>query len=51
MAASRKKLIDRTPPETTGNTAQDLRAMQDYLNYLREQINFILTLIYREREE
>lgn len=41
------RLIDRTPPEPTGNTQQDLSELSDYCAYLREQINFILTTLNR----
>ena len=37
------KFIDRNPPELTGDAKKDLAAMQNYLYYLREQVNFILS--------
>lgn len=42
--------IDRTPPPLTGNNSKDLQALREYEVYLREQLNFILTLIYKEQE-
>ena len=38
-------LIDRQPPTPTGNKDRDLQAMYEYLMYLQEQMNFILTNI------
>lgn len=35
--------IDKYPPALTGDAKKDLEAMQNYLYYLREQINFILS--------
>lgn len=43
--------IDRTPPPLTGNANKDLQAMREYEIYLREQMNFILTQIYKEIEK
>jgi len=39
--------IDRRPPAPTGNAAADLGALQNYLEYLRDELNFILTQIYK----
>lgn len=39
------KKIDRRPPDKTGDLRSD--AIIDYLNYLRDEINFILTQIYK----
>lgn len=39
--------IDRQPPAVTGNQTTDARAITDYLNYLRETLNFALTQIYK----
>ena len=45
------KYIDRTPPAATGDTKRDVQEILDYLNYLREQINYILTLIYKQQQQ
>ena len=42
------KLIEKTPPDLTGDSETDTAAMRNYLLYLREQFNFILTNIYKE---
>lgn len=39
--------IDKTPPVITGNTKKDLQELREYLEYFREQINWILELISR----
>lgn len=41
-------LIDKDPPALTGNRDADLKAMYEFLMYLKEQLNFILTNIERE---
>lgn len=45
------KYIDRTPPTSTGDQKKDAQAVFDYLNYLREQMNYILSLIYRQQQQ
>lgn len=45
------KYIDRTPPAQTGNAETDQKAIFDYLVYLREQMNWILNLIYKEGDK
>lgn len=35
--------IDRNPPDITGDAEKDLRAMQDYLYYLKDRLNYILS--------
>ena len=40
--------IDKMPPEPTGNVKTDIEKMRDYLNYLRENINFALNTIEKE---
>lgn len=35
--------IDRKPQALTGDTQKDLQAIAEYLAYLQEQINFILS--------
>ena len=42
------RLIDRTPPEMTGDAEKDMAALFNYISYLQEQLNFILTKIGRE---
>lgn len=37
--------IDRQPPALTGNTKQDIEALQNYTQYLVERMNYILTLL------
>ena len=39
------KGIDRTPPQITGDAQKDLRAMHDYLYYLQERLNYILSVV------
>ena len=41
------KLIEKDPPPATGNAQADLQALEDYLAYLKEQLNFILTNLQR----
>lgn len=36
--------IDRNPPDVTGDAENDLRAMQDYLYYLKDRLNYILSI-------
>ncbi len=43
--------IEKRPPAPTGDAAADAQALADYLDWLREQINFILTLIERRLNE
>ncbi len=45
------KKIEKRPPAPTGDPAADVRAQAEYLDYLREQMNFILTLIERRFNE
>jgi len=40
--------IEKRPPALTGDRDADLRAMKEYLDYLHEQMNFILSLIYKQ---
>lgn len=40
--------IEKAPPALTGNPQEDNKALADYMDYLREQMNFILTLIYKQ---
>ena len=40
--------IEKAPPTMTGNPQEDNKALAEYLDYLREQMNFILTLIYKQ---
>lgn len=42
------KKLDRTPPRPTGNTQQDVKAMADYLNYMVEHLNWILTMLEKQ---
>lgn len=39
--------IDKTPPAPTGDPQTDISAVITYLYYMREQINFILSIIER----
>lgn len=41
------KYIDRTPPSPTGDKKRDEQAIYDYLSYMREQLNYILQLLYK----
>ena len=41
--------IDRMPPAPTGNTAADITAVREYLVWLVEQLNWILTIIYNNQ--
>lgn len=42
--------IDRRPPTPTDNVREDIDAMNDYIHYLREQVNFALNQIETEVE-
>ena len=42
------RLIDRTPPAPSGDAEKDAAAALDYMSYLREQLNFIITHLNRE---
>ena len=42
------KKIDRRPPTPTENVREDIDALNDYIYYLREQINFALNQIETE---
>lgn len=42
------KYIDRDAPVYTGDEKKDLKSMMEYLAYLKEQMNYILSLIYKE---
>lgn len=44
---SKIRIIEKDPPVATGNVERDIKAQEDYLVYLREQLNFILTNIQR----
>lgn len=43
--------LDRRPPEISGDAALDLEQIKEYLERQREEINFILTLIYKRLSE
>lgn len=45
------KKIDKMPPVISGDTKKDMQAMQDYLTYLREKINFALNTIEKEGDK
>ena len=45
------KKIEKRPPALTGNPTEDNRRMAEYLEYLREQMNYILSLIERRLNE
>ncbi len=40
--------LEKSPPALTGNPQEDVKALADYIDYLHEQMNFILTLIYKQ---
>lgn len=40
--------IEKAPPALTGDAQTDARLLAEYMEYLREQLNFILTLIYKQ---
>lgn len=42
------KKLDISPPQPTGDSKVDLKALHEYLSYQTEQINYILTLIEKE---
>lgn len=39
--------IDRSAPEMTGDKEQDIRNLSDYCQYLAEQLNYALSVIYK----
>ena len=41
--------IDKAPPALSGNSGADIKALREYLVYLTEQLNWILTLIYKNQ--
>ena len=43
--------IDKRPPNLTGDPKEDAQKVEDYLNYLRDQMNFILSTIYKYGKE
>lgn len=45
------RFIDRMPPEPTGDEKRDTQAIINYLSYMYEQLNFILSLIYKQNRE
>ena len=47
----RGRKIDKRPPHLTGDPKTDAQKTEDYLSYLREQINFILSNIYKNGKE
>lgn len=38
-----QRYVDKTPPIPTGNTKEDIAALVQYLEYLRNQVNFNVT--------
>jgi hypothetical protein len=44
------KYIEKVPPKLTGDTTRDLAELLRYQTYLREQINFLLSTIYKKVE-
>lgn len=45
------RYIEKLPPRATGNAQKDMQDAREYLFYLREQINLILSAIYRREEQ
>ena len=45
------RIIDKTPPAPTGDAQRDIQALNDYLTYLREQINFNINLANKEARD
>ncbi len=43
------KKIDKAPAPLTGDVRKDQQELRNYLVYLREQLNFILTQINKEQ--
>lgn len=43
------KIIEKDPPTATGNTRADIKALENYLVYLKEQLNWILTIITKNQ--
>lgn len=43
--------IERRPPMLTGDAAQDTELLSQYLEEVIEELNFILTLIYKQLGE
>ena len=41
------KYIDKSPPRPTGDQEADAMAIYNYLCYVQEQLNFILTQLYK----
>ena len=47
----RSKKIEKRPPDMTGDPRTDTQRLAEYMEYLREEINFILTLLYKQLNE
>ena len=45
------KKIEKRAPLPTGNAAEDIRRQSEYLDYLREQLNYIFSLIQKQMNE
>lgn len=45
------KKIDRLPPVPTGNVKTDIEKINEYLIYLRENINFAINSIDKKESE
>ena len=45
------KKIEKRPPTLTGDPKEDNRRLSAYLDYLYEQLNYILTLLYKDMRE
>lgn len=45
------KYIEKTPPARTGDAERDIAALLQYQAYLREQVNFLLSIIYKKMEQ
>lgn len=45
-----QRYVDKSPPVSTGNPKEDIAALVQYLEHLRNQINFNVTQ-YNKREQ
>lgn len=51
MNSNPRRKLDRRPPELTGDASVDTRRIVDYLEKMREDLNVILSQIYKAVNE
>lgn len=43
-----KQQVDRVPPNPTGDNKADIQAVIDYLAYIQDEINRLISILNRE---